>query len=216
MLVCYVAMAHFAWAEGNGERICTCWKFLLVHFHEGRRTKCAWEALRLQFQLRELSASVASQLKWGTFINYKGGPGCNIPCYLHNKHINRTIKDIVKNMGGSQTEQVVRRAGQSVTLYHNIISNFGKWTPFRSTLHTNSSEREDVRKVTVALAEYNVFTVILGRAHTHFPGMLSTPLPSLENDRIICWIHQKHNHQLSCHVTEDRNDSENCRSEDEL
>ena len=28
-----------AWAEGNGDRICTCWKLLLVHFHEGQRAK---------------------------------------------------------------------------------------------------------------------------------------------------------------------------------
>ena len=38
-----------AWGEGDGERICRCWKALLVHFREGGHTKYAWEALRLLF-----------------------------------------------------------------------------------------------------------------------------------------------------------------------
>ena len=51
-----------AWAEGDGDRICTCWKLLLVHFHEGQRAKYALQALRLQFQLHQLHPSVAHQL----------------------------------------------------------------------------------------------------------------------------------------------------------
>ena len=115
-----------AWGEGDGERICRCWKVLLVHFREGGRTKYAWEALRLLFQLQQLSPSASHQLKWGRFINAKGGLGRNIPCDLHNEHINRTIKDIVNNMGGSLTEQAVRRAGQSVTMIHHIACNFDR------------------------------------------------------------------------------------------
>ena len=67
------------WAEGDGDRICTCWKLLLVHFHEGQRAKYALQAVRLQFQLHQLYPSVAHQLKWGRFINYKGGAGLNVP-----------------------------------------------------------------------------------------------------------------------------------------
>ena len=69
-----------AWAEGDGERVCRCWKVILLHFRDGGRTKYAWEALRLLFQLNQLSPSVAHQLKWGRFINTKGGAGHNIPC----------------------------------------------------------------------------------------------------------------------------------------
>ena len=68
-----------------------CWKVLLVHFREGGRTKYAWEALQLLFQLQQLSPSASHQLKWGRFIDAKGGLGRNIPCDLHNEHINRTI-----------------------------------------------------------------------------------------------------------------------------
>ena len=39
----------------------------------------------------KLISTTSTQLKWGRFINYKGGAGRNIPCDLHNEHINRTI-----------------------------------------------------------------------------------------------------------------------------
>ena len=97
-----------AWAAGDGERICRCWKILLLHFCDSRCTKYAWEALRLLFQLKQLSPSLAHQVKWSTFVNYKGGSGHNIPCDLHNEHVKKVIKDVVNNMGVSLTEQAVR------------------------------------------------------------------------------------------------------------
>ena len=40
-----------AWAEGDGERVVRCWRFFLLHFYSGGRTKYALEALLLQFQI---------------------------------------------------------------------------------------------------------------------------------------------------------------------
>ena len=183
-----------AWAEGDGERVCRCWKVLLLHFRDGGRTKYAWEALRLLFQLNQLSPSLAHQLKWGRFINTKGGAGHNIPCDLHNEHINRTIKDIVNNMGGSLTEQAVRRAGQSVTMIHHIACNFDRQSgvPYRTSAHTTRSEKGDIQKVTLVLQKSNVLCTNNGRAHTRFPNMPMTPLPSLNKDKLVEWIQRKH------------------------
>ena len=204
-----------AWAEGDGDRICTCWKILLVHFHEGQRTKYALQALRLQFQLHQLSPSVALQLKWGRFINYKGGAGRNIPCDLHNEHINRTIKDIVNNMGGSLTENAVRRVGKSVTMIHNITTNFDKESglPIRTSAHSECSDTKDVQRVILTLQEYKAFTIMQGRSHTRFPGMPSTSLPSLKTDKMLCWIRQKHKQQLSSFVIGDGNESSTSENE---
>ena len=125
-----------AWTEGDGERICRCWKILLLHFCDGGCTKYAWEALRLLFQLKQLSPSLAHQVKWSRFVNCKGGSGHNIPCNLHNEHVNKVIKDIVNNMGGSLTEQAIRQAGQSVTMVHDIAYNFDRVECHTRHLHT--------------------------------------------------------------------------------
>lgn len=37
-------------AEGDGDRIMHCWKFLLLHFYTGGSSKYALEALYLQLQ----------------------------------------------------------------------------------------------------------------------------------------------------------------------
>ena len=82
-----------AWAEGDGERVYTGWRFFLLHFYASRRTKYALEALRLQFQIQAiLSPQLAHHIKWDRFININGGMGKNIPCDLQNEHVNRLIK----------------------------------------------------------------------------------------------------------------------------
>ena len=93
-----------AWEEGDGERICRCWKLFLLHFYENGRTKYSWEALRLQLQLIYLPHSLSQQLKWNRFVNTHGGLGHNIPCDLHNEHINKLFKEIITNMGAGVSE----------------------------------------------------------------------------------------------------------------
>ena len=68
-----------AWAEGDGDRICKCWKIFLLHCYANERTKYSWEALRLQLQLLSLPGSLSAQIKWNRF-NTHGGLGRNIPC----------------------------------------------------------------------------------------------------------------------------------------
>ena len=70
---------HDVWEEGDGERICRCWKVFLLHFRKKGRTKYAWEALRLQLQLLSLPPRLSSQIKWNRFVNTHGGLGRNIP-----------------------------------------------------------------------------------------------------------------------------------------
>lgn len=73
-------------SEGDGNRVCRCWKIFLLHFHPNGHTKYAWEALRLHFQLATLPLPVAHHLKWGRFVNTHGGQCRNISCDLHNEH----------------------------------------------------------------------------------------------------------------------------------
>jgi len=77
------------WKEGDGERVLRCWKVFLMHFYSSNRTKYAFESLRVQFQLATLPPHLVSQLTWDRFVNTHGGTGRNIPCDLHNEHVNQ-------------------------------------------------------------------------------------------------------------------------------
>ena len=127
-------LCHFAslalefldsWAEEDGERILRCWKVFLLHFYVVGRTKYSWEALRLQFQLVALLPALSHQLKWNRFINTRGTRQ-DIPCDLHNEHMNKLFKKIVKNMGPNLTEQSVMRAARSVTALQDMSEAFDK------------------------------------------------------------------------------------------
>ena len=37
--------------------------------------------------------------KWGNLVNTHGGKGRNLPCDLHNEHVNRLYKQLIANMG---------------------------------------------------------------------------------------------------------------------
>ena len=92
MVLCHYAALVLkftdAWSEGDGKRVQHCWKVFLLHFFSQRHTKYALEPFRLQFQLATLPPHLVHHLTWGRFVNTYGKPGHNIPCDLHNEHVN--------------------------------------------------------------------------------------------------------------------------------
>ena len=85
-----------AWAEGDGDRVLRCWRLFMPHFKDAGRHKYSLEAFRLQVQVNvNLSPNLAHQVKWHRFVNTRGGLGKNIPCDLHNEHMNKLIKSII-------------------------------------------------------------------------------------------------------------------------
>ena len=136
-------MAEFtdAWSEGDGPRILRCWKVMMLHFYANRNTKYALEALRLQFDLASLPPSLVHQLTWGRTVNTHGGSGRNLPCDLHNEHVNRHFKEIIGDMGANFTKESITRAARSVSTLVSIEELFDKATGIHpeSTAHVNSS-----------------------------------------------------------------------------
>ena len=83
---------------------------ILLHFHAARCTRYAVEALSLKLQL---ASSTCNQIKWNRFVNTHGGLGYNVPCDLHNKHVNKLFKEIRANMGANLKEEALTRAAHS-------------------------------------------------------------------------------------------------------
>ncbi len=104
-----------AWSEGDGVRVLRCWKVLLLHFFAGRRTKYALEALRIQVHAVGYSPHFVHQRR---FVNTHGR---NIPCDLHNEHVNKQFKGIIRNMGANFTKTESTRAARSV---HHLVESF--------------------------------------------------------------------------------------------
>ena len=113
-----------AWAEGDGERVTRCWKLFMPHFLASGCRKYSLEALRLNIQINTLSPNLAHQVTWHRFVNSKGGAGRNIPCDLHNEHVNKHLKSIIRNMGSNLTEASLQRAARCVTTMHQIAEKF--------------------------------------------------------------------------------------------
>ena len=188
-------LCHFAslalefldsWAEGDGERIIRCWRVFLLHFYTGGRTKYSWETLRLQFQLVFLPPTISHQLKWNRSINTHGGIGRNIPCDLHNEHMNKLFKEIVKNMGPNLTEQAVMRAARSVTALQDMSAAFDKQcnVPVGTSAHSRRNDEHDVGQVASVVQRMEALHVKPGRNHSCFRKMKLKPSLKIQGKRI--------------------------------
>ena len=179
-----------AWSEGDGVRVLRCWKVFLFHFHSQRRTKYALEALCLQFQLATLPPDLVHHLTWGRFINTHGTAGHNIPCDLHNEHINKIFKDIIGNMGANFTEEASTIAARAVTSLATISVAFDKNSGIHpeASAHSTRSDMDEVTRVVSIIKRNNVLCIKPGRYHSNFPKI---SLNSISWPKLNKWIKEK-------------------------
>ncbi len=189
----------------------------MLHFHADRRTKYALEALMLQFQLASLPPDLVHQLTWGRFVNTHGGPGHNIPCDLHNEHINRLFKEMVSNMGANFTTETSTRAARAVTTLEKLSKQFDHESGIHPELsaHSRKSDENDVKRVVEVLQQVKPHTIQEGRCYRKFPQMSGNPLKDLDRDKLHLWIKEKiKQHEKHKQLTEG-NTSDQEASDDE-
>ena len=181
--------------------------------HAERRTKYAVEALRLQLQLASLFLQIwcMHQLAWGRFINTRGGPGMNIPCDLHNEHVNKLFQEVISNIGANFTEAASTRAARAVTTLAHMAGRFDSQTGIhpKATAHTTKSDEADVLSVVKVLQQREVLKIHPGRSHHKFPKMSTNPLRTLNSEKLHLWIkdnvqHHSKYQQLQGDILSDR------------
>lgn len=120
-----------ACAEGGGDRVYNCWRFFLPHFMTSNCRKYALDVLQLQLQVKAvLSPKLVQHILWDHFINTKGGVGRNIPCNLHNEHVNKLLKHVIVNMDSNITQDALRRAAMSVNMLNaSLLFDCGSGVP---------------------------------------------------------------------------------------
>ena len=91
--------------EGDGDRILSIRKYLMLLFKASGRKNYAIEALTLLSQyFILLPPNFAEQLKWSHRVNSHGLPGHNISCDLCMEHINRLVKIVIKGLGANKSK----------------------------------------------------------------------------------------------------------------
>ena len=165
----------------------------MLHFHAERKTKYALEAQRLQFQIVTLQPNLVHQLTWGRFVNTHGGKGRNIPCDLHNEHVNKLYKEIIGNMGANFTEFASTRAARAVSSLERLALGFERQTGIHpeATAHSRRSDVKDVQIVAEVVLQAKILEVIDERYHSKFPNFSSNPLNRFDMDKMIIWIQKK-------------------------
>ena len=116
----------------------------MAHFIACGCTKYSLEALHLQFQVKAvLSPQLAHQIKWDCFVIYERWNGKNIPCDLHNEHVNKLLKGIIANMGSNLTEDTLQHVARSVSTISAICKTFDQWAgvPVGTTAHSTQSNK---------------------------------------------------------------------------
>ena len=183
-----------AWAEGDGERVLRCWKLFLPHFKASGRTKYSLQALRIQMQANvTLSPSLAHQVVWNRFVNVRGGAGKNIPCDLHNEHVNKQLKYIIQNMGPNFTEKALQRAARSVSTLQTICERFDREyaVPHTTSARSTKPDIDDVKKVVVTVLKNKLLVRTTEREHKSFPKISLNPLQNWNLEKTKEWIEEK-------------------------
>ena len=160
---------HDAIREGDGDRVFTYWKFLLLIFKATNCQNYSKEAVILLLQAQRLSPRQAAQLKWSRFVNIKGRTGCNIPCDLHLEHLNRRLKSIINNMGSNVTKSSFKQAAASINVVNHISQKFEEvQSKPNSNRHPYPNFEKDLSVLVQCLLDNEVFKVTSGRKHSSF------------------------------------------------
>lgn len=177
--------------EGDGNRICRCWQFLMLIFKATGRKNYSVEAFTLLAQLNLIfSPRMAAQLKWSRTVNVHGRPGRNIPCDLHMEHLNRVCKGAISSLGPNISDKAVQRMGKCLGEIMKITQMYDSENgiPSESGKHARKSEDEDRNKILAVLNDTKVFTAIPGRKHTNFPKFEANPARKLVLEDLKVWM----------------------------
>lgn len=179
--------------EGDGERVMRMWKYMLPIFKATNRRNYALEAFLTLAKCQLLPPRQRHQIIWSRFVNThdNGQSGHNIPCDLHNEHLNRLCKVIVKHLGANKSEKAIQVYSKCLGPLDNILHNYDNHTGYHSTSqsHTRASDMQDRNLILKQLNENaKVFSYIPNRCHKSFKNFHCNLLRKLEEKTFKEWL----------------------------
>lgn len=176
--------------QGDGRRLLRCWRYLLPVFKASGRRNYSCEVVNMLYQhLYQLSPRLSSQLLWSRFINVHGRPGKNIPADLHMEHLNRLVKEAMKNLGANKTEKACERIGKALGTIRPVLHQFDDQISLLcpSGVHHISSMEKDTKIIVKELMRNTVFKTVQSRKHKTFPHPKNL-LHTKSKDELLSWI----------------------------
>ena len=131
--------------EGDGERVLTIWKYLMVIFQQMNHRNYEAALLLISYNFTS-SEKVAAQLLTSRFVNTKGDEGCNMPCDLHLEHLNRRLKGTISRMESNVQPSSIKRAAKAIGVVDEIRRSFSDELSVQtaSDIHRKPSYTKDL------------------------------------------------------------------------
>ena len=131
--------------EGDGERVLTIWKYLMVIFQQTNHRNYEAALLLIGYNFTS-SEKVAAQLLTSRFVNTKGDEGCNMPCDLHLEHLNRRLKGTISRMESNVQPSSIKRAAKAIGVVDEIRRSFSDELSVQaaSDIHRKPSYTKDL------------------------------------------------------------------------
>ena len=143
-----------------------------------------------------LPPQLASRMKWGYFVNWKGGKGKNIESDCAQEVSNRLSKKIVQRMGANKTVDNIRKVTKAVNGIKEVVDNYDATTGHKkgSSKHAIRSSSEDELGMINDLIAIRPFKFQPGRFHPSFQGLKRTPSRYMKPNDFYSWIAKQKSH----------------------
>lgn len=181
--------------EGDANREEKFWKIAMLIFkarinNQSNRVKYAFESFKyLALVKAVLPPQLAMKLKWGRFVNSKGGAN-NMECDRRLESEVRSVKDKMDGMGKNLTPASAQRIARSSNNTNVMVKNFDNHCEVHPQVlsHSKVSRELDLQIMVNDLLRQDVFECIPGRKHSAFPTHIRSPVHSLSASALLKWM----------------------------
>ena len=113
------------------------------------------------------------ELKWGFFVNWKGGKGNNIEDDLAQEISNHVSKSIVQRMGPNKTIQSISKLSKATNGIQEIVEQFDKSGQIHksSVQHITRESLNDEKEMVEDLVCLDPFPQVLEISRERFPNI---------------------------------------------
>ena len=177
--------------EGDGDRILSIWKYLMLLFKASGRKKYAIEALTLLSQyFILLPPNLAEQLKWSRCVNSHGLPGHNISCDLCMEHINRLVKIAIKGLGANKSKKAIGRVAKAMGILSEVTKSFDSKVGIASPSEKHSDPKiaQDLKCLTEQLIDCNIINPQNQHTYNSLPNLKKNLIQTLEEENLKSWM----------------------------
>ena len=169
--------------EGDGLRVLSWWRLMMLIFKSTGRINYSIEAFILLAQHKFLlSSREKTQLLYSRFVNVHGLQGRNISCDLYMEHLNRLLKDAINALGANKTTQAIDRLGKCIAPLGEVLDTYDRvhGVESQTSHHDPPSADKDLTILVNELLKVNVFDTSPGRKHHAFRTFTNNPVSALK------------------------------------